>query len=85
MEIISEDSIFVVPVSEIKKETAEKEFQVGMAVLEKMDESILKKVPKSEPLDPVLKIEPKQEFIEPEFTNIGQSIFPLMLKALKFL
>ena len=61
VEITSEDSIFVVPAKEIKRETAEEEFHVGMAVLEEMDESMLNKVPKSEPLDIIPKIEPEEE------------------------
>ena len=36
---------------DIKKETSEKEFQSGLAVLEGMEEPILKKEPKEEPLD----------------------------------
>ena len=50
VEIISDDTIFVAPM-DIKKETSEKEFQSGLAVLEEMGEPILKKEPKEEPLD----------------------------------
>ena len=50
IEIVSDDTIFVAPM-DIKKETSEKEFQSGLAVLEGMEEPILKKEPKEEPLD----------------------------------
>merc|ERR1712066_386820 len=64
VEIISDDNIFVVPIGEIKKETADQEFQAGMSVLEEMDESIFDKKHKNEPLDIKPKIEPKEEVIE---------------------
>merc|ERR1712066_642286 len=67
VEIISDDNIFVVPIGEIKKETADQEFQAGMSVLEEMDESIFNKKPKNEPLDIKPKIEPKEEVIENDF------------------
>ena len=50
-EIVSDDSIFVVPTKEFKRETSEKEFDAGMAVLDEMDESIFNKKPKFEPLE----------------------------------
>ncbi len=50
IEIISGDTIFVVPVS-IKRETADAELQTGLDVLQEMDESIFTKHPKIEPLD----------------------------------
>ena len=64
VEIISNDNIFVAPIGEIKKETADQEFQAGMSVLEEMNESIFNKKPKNEPLDIKPKIEPKEEVIE---------------------
>jgi len=45
----------------IKKEVEQAEFETGMAVLEKMDESSFNKIPKTEPLDIKPKIEPKDE------------------------
>ena len=50
-------SFFLHSIADVKKETADKEFQVGMTVLEEMDESIFNKAPKSEPLDIKPKIE----------------------------
>ena len=41
-----------------KKETAEDVFQSGIGIIEKMDESILKKEPKAETFDVMPKIEP---------------------------
>ena len=63
-EIISDDSIFVVPVTPIKKETNDQEFQAGLAVLEEMGESFIKKEPKTEPLDVKPKIEPMEELLD---------------------
>ena len=40
VEIISDDTIFIVPTTDIKKETADVEFQAGLDVLDEMDESI---------------------------------------------
>ena len=70
VEIISNDNIFVVPFGEIKKETADQEFQAGMSVLEEMDESIFSKKLKNEPLDIKPKIEPKEEVTEKD--SLGQ-------------
>ena len=59
--IISDDSLLVVPDNSVKKETSEVEFQTGLAVLQKMDETILNKRPKTELTNIKPKIEPKEE------------------------
>ena len=45
----SDGGVFVVPITGIKSETSEKEFQKGMAVLEAMDKSIFVRTTKKEP------------------------------------
>ena len=70
-EIISDDSLFIVPHPPVKKETYEKEFQTGLSVLQEMDDKVLNKEPKTEPLDITPKIEPKEEIEDIDFSNTG--------------
>ena len=61
IEIISDDSLFIVQDNSVKKETSEAEFQTGLVVIEEMDETIFNKKPKAEPLNIKPEIEPKEE------------------------
>ena len=70
IEIISDDTIFVVPTNNIKKETNDEEVQAGLAILDEMDESILVKKIKTEPLD----IQPKIEPIDSSINEIEREI-----------
>jgi len=69
IEIISDDTLFIVPDNSVKKETSEPEFQKGLAVIEEMDETIFNKKPKTEPFDIKPKIEPKEELGNKDVSN----------------
>ena len=61
-EIISDDSLFIIPNESIKKEIDNREFQRGLSVLEEMDESIFKN--DSNPLSFKAKIGSKKKIHE---------------------